>query len=126
MMRLPLALSWKATCAMPHTTSGYNPQHTTASTSVDITAPRISEKRSFIGLHQIEGGDDDVDGFNADERNDDAAEAVDQQVALQRAERANGRVLHAAQCQRNQRDEDQCIEAVSYTHLRAHETDSYL
>jgi hypothetical protein len=28
--------------------SGYNPQQTTASTSVDTTAPRMWEKKSFI------------------------------------------------------------------------------
>src|SRR5450830_66886 len=105
MMRLPLALSWKAICAMPHTTSGYNPQHTTASTRVDTTAPRISDKRFFIGLPQIEGGDDDVDKFDTDERNDHAAEAVNEQVALQRLKRADGRVFHAAQRERNQCDD---------------------
>ncbi len=33
-------------------------------------------------LNQVQGGDDEVDGLDADEWNDDAADAVDHQVAL--------------------------------------------
>ena len=52
----------------------------------------------------------DINGLDADERNDDAAEAVDEQVALQNGERADGLELHAAQRQRNQRDDDERVE----------------
>ena len=51
-----------------------------------------------------------IDEFDADERNDDAAEAVDEQVALQNGERADRLVRHAAQRQRNQRDDDERVE----------------
>src|SRR5947207_3146510 len=86
------------------------PQQTTARTSVDITAPRMSENNSFIRLNQFEGGDDDVDGLDANEWNDDAADAIDEQVALQSGECANGRVFYAAQCQRDQGDDDERVE----------------
>jgi hypothetical protein len=45
----------------------------------------------------VKSGDDDINGFNADEGNDDAAEALDEQVALQDGERADGLVLHTFQ-----------------------------
>ena len=48
--------------------------------------------------------------FDADERDDDAAEAVDEQVALQNGQRADGLEFHAAQRQRNQRDDDERVE----------------
>ena len=55
-----------------------------------MTAERISERNVFIGQTRFQGSDDDINGFDADERNDDAAEAVNQQVALQDGERAEG------------------------------------
>ena len=64
-------------------------------------------KEFFHKLNEVEGGDDEIDDLDADERHDDAAEAVDEQVALQNRERADGPEFHAAQRQRNQRDDDQ-------------------
>ena len=63
-------------------------------------------KEFFHKLDEVERGDDEIDELDADERNDDAAEAVDEQVALQNGERAHRFVGHAAQRQRNQRDDD--------------------
>ena len=54
----------------------------------------------------MESSDDEIDELDADERNDDAAQAVDEQVALQNRERADRLVGDAAQRQRNQRDDD--------------------
>ena len=42
--------------------------------------------------------------------NNDAAQAINEQVALQNRERADGLEFHAAQRQRNQRDDDQRVE----------------
>src|ERR1700722_16169149 len=95
---------------MPKTTRGYAPQHTTASTSVDMRAARNSENRRFISLNEFESGDNDVNGRDANERNNDAAQPVDEQVALQNGQRADGVELHAAQGQRNQGDDDEGIE----------------
>ena len=48
--------------------------------------------------------------LDADERDDDAAHAVDQEIAAQERRRAERPILHAAQRQRDQRDDDQRIE----------------
>src|SRR5436190_18863085 len=85
------------------------PQQTTASTNVDTTAPRIWEKNSFISLGQVKCSDDEIDQFDADERNDEAAEAVDEQISLQNGERTHRLVSNAAQRQRDQRDDDQRV-----------------
>src|SRR5258708_37641994 len=59
---------------------------------------------------EMERGDQDVDGLDADERNDHAAEAVDKKIAGQNRGRADWTVGHAPQRQRNQRDDDQRVE----------------
>src|SRR5262245_465070 len=86
------------------------PQQTTASTSVDTTAPRIWEKNSFISLGQVKCGDDKIDQFDPNKWNDETAEAVDQQIALQNGERAHRFVSHAAQRQRNKSNDNKRIE----------------
>src|ERR1035437_253632 len=81
-----------------------------ASASVTITAARNSENRFFISLNEFERGDEDINGLDAGERNDDAAQAVDEQIALQNGKRANRFELHAAQRERNQCDDDEGVE----------------
>ena len=58
----------------------------------------------------MECGDDEIDEFDPDEWNDDAAETVDEQIALEDGERAHRFVSDAAQRQRNQRDDDKRVE----------------
>src|SRR5271163_2240037 len=58
----------------------------------------------------MHGGNQDVDDLDADERNDDAAEAVDGQVAAKQGRRADGAIGGAFQRERNQRDDDQRVE----------------
>ena len=58
----------------------------------------------------MERGDDQIDELDADKRNDDAAEAVDEQVALKNGQRAHRFVSDAAQRQRNQRDDNERVE----------------
>ncbi len=60
--------------------------------------------------HQIEGGDDEVDQLDADERHDEPAEAVDEEVAAKQRGRADRAIGDAAQRQRDQRDDDQRVE----------------
>ena len=60
-----------------------------------------------VGLGQMQGRDHEVDGLDADKGNDDAAEAVDQQVAAQQRAGADGAIGDAFQRQRDQRDDDQ-------------------
>src|ERR1700674_41157 len=50
-------------------------------------------------LSQMQGGDHEVDGLDADKRNDDAAEAVDQQVAAQQRAGPDRAIRHALQRQ---------------------------
>jgi hypothetical protein len=55
----------------------------------------------FHLLGQVKRSDDQIDQFDSNKRNDETAEAVDQQVALQDRERAHRFVSDAAQRQRN-------------------------
>src|SRR5664279_5628978 len=55
-------------------------------------------------------GDDEVDEFVADERYDQTAEAVDEQVPVEQLHRGRGPVPHTADGQRDQRDDDQRVE----------------
>ena len=64
----------------------------------------------FHKLDEMERGDDEIDELDADERNDDAAEAIDEQIALENREGAHRLVGDAAQRQRNQRDDDERVE----------------
>jgi len=45
----------------------------------------------ILSSSQMEGGDQDVDDLDADERSDDAAEAIDQQLRRKRAAAPTGR-----------------------------------
>ena len=54
--------------------------------------------------------------FNANERNDDATDAIDQEVAAQERTCPDRAVLDAAQGQRDQRDDDQRVEDHSGEH----------
>src|SRR6185436_18301140 len=55
-------------------------------------------------------GDDDVDELDADERGDDTAEPVDQEVAPQHEGRGFGPELDAAQGERDECHDDQGVE----------------
>src|SRR5581483_7625126 len=58
----------------------------------------------------MQGRDREIDSLDADKRNDDAAEAVDQQVALQQRAGSYRTVTHALQRKRNQGYDNQRIE----------------
>ena len=63
-----------------------------------------------VSLRQPNGGDEHVNELDADEWDDDAAESIDEEVALQQGSRGHRPVLHAAQSERDQRDDDQRVE----------------
>src|ERR1041385_7122867 len=112
-IRLPLALSLKASWAIPKTTSGYRPQQTSASARVEKTAPRSWEIKDFIQLkisYQVQSCDQEIDDLDPDKGKNNSAESIDEQVALEDCQRADWFVGHAAQCQGNQRDDDQRVE----------------
>jgi hypothetical protein len=58
-------------------------------------------KKFFHKLNEMESSDDEVDELDSDKRHDHAAEAIDEQVALENRERAHRFVGHAAQRERN-------------------------
>src|SRR6266567_4831074 len=68
--------------------------------------------RRFIANSPESGDvhDDEVEPLNADERQDEAAEAVDPQVPAEHGGRRAGLVPDAAQRERYQRDDDQRVE----------------
>src|SRR5882672_4006662 len=78
--------------------------------SVAMIAPLISEKNAFMKLNEVESGDEDVNELDADEWNEDTAEAVDKQIALQGGQRADRRVFYAPQGERDQRNDDEGVE----------------
>src|SRR5215831_4120327 len=65
---------------------------------------------SMVSSRKADSGNEQVDQLDADERNDDAAEAIDQKIAAQQAGGADRTIGNAAQRQRDQGDNDQCIE----------------
>ena len=58
----------------------------------------------------MERSNDEIDELDADKRHDDAAETIDEEVALEDGQRAHRFVGDAAQRQRNQRDDDERVE----------------
>src|ERR1700722_8108707 len=69
-------------------------------------------ERSFkpVELTQMNGSNDEVDELNAEKRSDEAANAVEKQVAPKQGLRRHGLVPDPTQCQRNKPDDDQRIE----------------
>src|SRR5580704_10053604 len=62
----------------------------------------IFHKFSVLISSEMQTGDHEINHFDPDERDDDAANAVNQQVAPQNFRRAERLEFHAAQRQRNQ------------------------
>ncbi len=71
------------------------------STTVTRTAERISEKSIFIRLNEFEAGDNHINCFDSYKRNNDPTKSVDDQVALENCQRADGFIHHSAKCQRD-------------------------
>src|ERR1700738_2179196 len=84
------------------------------SATMNTIAGRISRNMMFllrpIFSSQVQGVDHEVDRLDADEWNNDAANAVNQQIAAQQRARADRTERDALQCQRNEGDDDQRIE----------------
>src|SRR5581483_2640565 len=103
----PLAWWRKAVWPTAHTASGYTtPRRTVRAT---VTATAVTIWRRSMSVHP-QGDEDDVDELDADERGDDAAQAVDQQVAAQDGGRPHGPELDALQSQGDERHDDQGVE----------------
>src|SRR5579872_916560 len=103
----PFAWSLNRTCASAVTTSGY----TTPSSTVVTTVIRNAIRRFFwIRMsREPQRRDDDVHDLDAHKGRDDAADAVDEEIAPQQRLGAHRTVRHAAQRERHQRDDDERI-----------------
>src|SRR5271154_1997954 len=75
-----------------------------------VATNAVMNVRMELTSGEMQRGDHDVDGLDADERNNHAAETVDEKIAGQNRGRADRTILHTAQRERNQRDDDQRIE----------------
>src|ERR1043165_8238262 len=80
------------------------------STVVTIVIKIAVTRFCFIVLSQSHSVYDHVDDLYADERRDDSAEAVDEQVATQQRRGTQRTIFHSAQRERNERDDDYCVE----------------
>ena len=58
---------------------------------------------------KADGGDGEIDQLDADERHHDATQAVDQDIAAQETGRAQWPVIDAAECERDERNDDQRV-----------------
>src|SRR5271166_7040420 len=73
-------------------------------------AGRISRNMSVYSSGQMQGGDHEVDGLDADERNDHAADAVNPKITPKQLSGADRTIADAFERQRNQGDNDQRVE----------------
>ena len=86
------------------------PQSTIAKTIVAMIEFLSSVRIIFITLSEMNGGDNHVDQFDSDERNDNSAKTVDEQIALKNLGRAERAELYTPERERNQRDDDERVE----------------
>src|SRR5262245_44578887 len=103
--RLPLAWRGNRSWPRPVRSRGYA---IPVSTSVTAVARRAMRRTRAMGtsLDQVADLEDEVDELDADERRDQAPEAVDEQRAPQERRRPERPVAHAAQRQRDEQDDD--------------------
>src|SRR5271167_3254978 len=71
---------------------------------------RTNLQNENVCSDEMQGIDHEVDGLDPGERNDDAAEPVDQQVPLQQRPGADRAIGDPFERERNQRDDDQRVE----------------
>ena len=72
--------------------------------------PHEEDNQNAHSLDQVERDEREIDQLDPDERRDQAANAVNQHVPLKNLRRADRAVFHAAQRERNQRDDDERVE----------------
>src|SRR5262245_61148463 len=109
-MSCPLALSGMSAWASPVTTRGYTIPSSAVVTTVISTATTKLRRISIEPSRQTKKCDDDVDDLDADERDDDSAYAVEQEVSTEKRVRTHRPVRHAPECQRNERHDDHRVE----------------
>src|SRR6202050_2107773 len=91
------------------------PRKAKAKVRTSATTTRTIERRMWTSIKGspsvgVQRDEDQVDELDEDERDDDAAHAVDPHVPPQDGGRARGTELDAPQCQRDQRHDDERVE----------------
>src|SRR5215467_6109066 len=110
-MRLPWAWYGKTAWATPVTRSGYaTPVTRVSATRMTRAGRSCARMMSSPPLHEAEGNKNHVHELDPRERDEDAAHAIDPEVAPQDGRRPDGAVAHATECQRDERDDDQGVE----------------
>src|SRR5262249_21227409 len=110
-MRLPWAWYGKTAWATPVTRSGYaTPVTRVRATRMTRAGRSCVRMISTPPLHEAEGHEDHLPELDPRERDEDAAHAIDPEVAPEDGRRADGAVADAAEGQRDERDDDQGVE----------------
>src|SRR5215471_3672142 len=81
--------------------------------SVSASSTTIAGRTSrnmIVSLGEMQGGDGEVDRLDPNERNDHAADAVDQKIEAQQSGGTNRAIAHPLQRKRNERDNDHSVE----------------
>src|SRR5574341_1167765 len=106
-IKLPFAWCGKKMCARPVTARGYRrPLRSVRSTSV----MRAGRSWSFIVVsHEMKHDKDQVYDLDADERDQDPTEPIDQEMAAKQRPGADRTVLDPSQGQWNERDDNQGV-----------------
>src|SRR5579862_7795165 len=99
----PLACLGNSTWASAVTIPGYRKPVSSIRTNVSAIAGRN-------WLRSMRGDQDHVDQLDENERHNDAAGTVNDQVATENGRGAHGTISHASQRQRDQCDNDQRVE----------------
>src|SRR5258708_37949746 len=104
----PLARLGNSTWARPVIASGYRTPNITVVTNVNDRAIRrfffISSSNNSKIRQQY------VDELDSDKRCGDSSHAIDQQVAAQQSRRTQRTIAHAAESERNQGNDNHCVE----------------
>src|ERR1700692_960616 len=70
----------------------------------------ISRNMTFCSSSQVQDRDHQIDGLDADEGDDYAADSINQKIAQKQRTGADRPIAHPLQRQRNERDDDQRVE----------------
>jgi hypothetical protein len=71
---------------------------------------RCSSSSLLLDSNEVSEADDNVDQLDSNERNDDPANAIDEEIAPQDACRADGPIGYPSQRKGNERYDDQRVE----------------
>src|ERR1700733_13801965 len=118
-IRLPFACLWNRVCASPVTASGYRMPVRMVSTNViriaglssfHMSKLLVVKPLSVNRLSQVQQAKQSIDRPDAREGHENSADPLTQQIAPQQRPSRKRPVLHPAQCQRHERNDNQGVE----------------